>query len=383
MATTTPATQAQAELAPLSSVLPGRLVSLDALRGFDMLWIMGADRVIRSATQGSANPVAKFLHEQFDHVPWEGFHFYDFIFPLFLFMIGAAVPFALGKRVARGDSKASIYRHVFARGAVMIFFGMMINGNLLTYDPARFQLTYSVLQVLAIGYMGASLIYLNARVRTQLGLVAFFLALYWALETFVPVPGHVVGVYQPHTNFGDWLNDQILGSLQGPWRFGWIANTLTFVSTCTIGALAGQLLKSKKPHATKIRWMVLAGAGCVIAGWLWSLQFPIIKNRWTSTYALWCAGWSFLLLALFYWIVDVKGYRKWAFPFVVIGMNSIAAYMAWNLGNAGFRRFAEVFVAGLRIYTGGWYETLAAAASMFLCWLFLYWLYRSKIFLRI
>jgi len=231
--------------------------------------------------------------------------------------------------------------------------------------------------------MGASLIYLNARVRTQLGLVAFFLALYWALETFVPVPGHVVGVYQPHRNFGDWLNDQILGSAQGPWRFGWIANTLTFVSTCTIGTLAGQLLKSKEPHALKIRWMVLAGAGCAIAGWLWSFQFPIIKNRWTSTYALWCAGWSFLLLALFYWIVDVKGYRKWAFPFVVIGMNSIAAYMAWNLGNAGFRRFAEVFVAGLRIYTGGWYETLAAAASMFLCWLFLYWLYRSKIFLRV
>ncbi|HWQ53854.1 MAG TPA: DUF5009 domain-containing protein [Bryobacteraceae bacterium] len=361
----------------------GRLVALDALRGWDMFWIIGADRVIRAVAKNSDSQFLASLGTQFEHVEWEGLRFYDLIFPLFLFMIGVSIPFAFARRLGGGESKKALYKHIFARAAVMVFFGMLITGNLLRYSYSNLDISYSVLQVLALGYVVASVLYMNLALRPQILVTAGMLVLFWALMTFIPVPGHVVGVYAPGANFGDWLNHLILGNWQVKYPNSWILNTLTYGATAMMGVFAGTLLRSSLDTRKRLLWLGALGAGCLIAGYLWSLQFPIIKRRWTSSYVLVAAGWSYWLLAAFYWVVDVKGYRKWTFPFVVVGMNSIGAYMGWGLFSGAFRRAAEVFTNGLRPYVGGWYDaaTWALAAGMF--WLVLYYMYRNRTFLRI
>ena len=127
-------------------------MSLDALRGFDMFWIVGGSIVVQRLAKASGHPWLEWLSGQMKHVEWEGFHFIDLIFPLFLFMIGVAIPYSLGKRLARGDDRTKIYGHIVLRVAILIVLGMMVNGSLLSYDPAQFELTYSVLQMLALGY---------------------------------------------------------------------------------------------------------------------------------------------------------------------------------------------------------------------------------------
>ena len=355
-----------------------RLESLDVLRGFDMFMIVGFSHIIRAVCSRIDHPLCRTLQEQFTHVEWEGFRFYDLIFPLFLFIIGSVIPFSLGKRLERGDGKARIYRHVGIRAAILIFLGMIVNGNLLTYDPAKLQITYSVLQMLALGYLVASIVYLNCRLRTQIIVTAGFLLVYYLLQAFVPVPDHEMGVMKPHANFGDWLNDLILGDLQGQWRFGWIFAISTHSATAMLGVFAGQILMSGTPRTRKLLWLTGLGLACLAAGYIWGvlvpspLRFAIIKNRWTSTFVLFAGGWSYLLLALFYLIVDVWGFRRWGFFFKVIGCNAIFAYMATALFSwqrPVFRTAAEVFLGGLKPYVGNGYEPILAVGTFLILWL--------------
>ncbi len=375
------------------SLAPGaRLESLDILRGFDMFMIVGFDKILRAFCRQVDHPASNVLQVQFTHVEWEGFRLYDLIFPLFLFVIGVAIPFSINKRLQRGDAKTRIYLHIVLRVAVLIVLGMMVNGNLLTYDPAKLQITYSVLQMLALGYLVASILYLSFSLRGQIVITAAFLLLYYLLQTFVPVPGHVMGVMAPHANFGDWLNDLILGDLQGRWRLGWIFGIITHASTAMLGVFAGQLLLSGATPKRKALWLLGLGVSCLIAGYIWGwllpspLRFAIVKNRWTSTFVLFAGGWSFLLLALFYLIVDVWQFRRWGFFFKVIGANAIFAYMATALfwgQRSVFNSAAEVFLAGLKPYVGIWYETIVALGAFSVLWLILLHLYRHKIFLKI
>jgi predicted acyltransferase len=374
--------QAQASVAKAPAPSQ-RLVSLDALRGWDMFWIIGADKVIYALAENSHNRSLLFLNSQFQHVDWEGFHFYDFIFPLFLFMIGVSIPYSFAKRLASGESKSSLYRHIVTRAVIMVFFGMMITGNLLRYNWLKLDISYSVLLVLAIGYAVASVLHLNLKLRTQVITTVGMLAGFWALMTFGPAPGHVSGVYTQDTTFGDWLNALMLENWQVKYRNAWILCTLTYGSTAMLGVFAAYILRSSREARKKILWLLILGAGCLLAGWLWSYQFPIIKRRWTSSYVLVSGGLSYLLLALFYWIVDVKGWRKWAFPFVVIGMNSIAAYMGWGLFRGAFMRAAEVFTNGLRQYIPAWHNTITCILAAVMFWFVLYWMYRKRTFLRI
>ncbi|MGO8749987.1 MAG: acyltransferase family protein [Thermoguttaceae bacterium] len=365
------------------SATPPRLMSLDALRGFDMFWIAGGATIFRAFTEHTDNKLLQTLRLQFEHVQWEGFRFYDLIFPLFLFLIGVAIPFALSKRFERGEPRSRIYRHILSRVAILIFFGMMINGNLLSYGPREFQITYSVLQMLALGYLVASIVWLNLGLRWQIAVTLGLLVGYWALQTFVPVPGYGAGVYREHALFGDWLNDRLLGEWQGRWRFGWILGIMTHASTAMLGVLAGQILRSAWRERTKVTALAVLGLGCLAVGWLWSYQFPIIKNRWTSTFALWAGGWSYLLLALFYQVIDVWQYRRWAYPFMVLGTNSIFVYMAWGLCNGAFKAVADCFLGGLAAYTGPWQSGIAWTGAFFVSWLLLAYMYRNKTFLRV
>lgn len=360
-----------------------RMVCIDAMRGFDMFLIIGADQVIRAVAANWHNPFMQMLGAQFEHVAWDGCHLYDLIFPVFLFVIGVSMPFSFSKRIAQGDSKATIYAHVFKRVAILVLLGAVINGNLLSWNIHRFTASYSVLMVLALGYLVASFILLNLNLRGQIIATVALIVVYWALMDYVPVPGHVIGVYQPGRNLGDWLNNFVLGRLQGPWHNGWILQSMTNGATAMLGVLAAHLLRSQKRPNQKLMWLLALGVACLVVGWVWGLWFPIIKRRWTSTYVLWAGGWSYLALAAFYWIIDVRGLRKWAYPFIVIGMNAIVAYMAWGVFGRSFRMMADRLVGGLQQYMGNWYDVLGWFVAMSILWLGLYCLYRTRTFIKI
>ena len=361
----------------------GRLESLDALRGFDMFWIVGGSEVVRALVDGSKNPRLAALAGQFEHYPWEGFRFFDLIMPLFLFMIGVSMPYSFAKRLQRGQSRGRIFCHVIFRVVVLCVLGMTVNGNLLTYDVHKFQITYSVLHVLAMGYLVASIILLNLRLPWQVAATVLMLVAYGLIQ-YLPAPGHAPGTYAPGATLGDWLNERLLGPWQGEWRRPWIVAMTTYGSTAMLGALAGQLLRSAKAPAIKVLGLAAIGLACLAAGWAWSHQMPIIKKTWTSTYALWAGGWSYLLLALFYLAIDVAGLRRWAFPFTVIGTNSIVAYLTWQWFRPALCQAARVFVGGLKQYVGpAGYRPIELAAAALGLWLILYWLYSSKTFIKI
>ncbi len=367
-----------------------------------MFWIVGGGGVIQSLITACNCPSLAWIPPQFEHVPWEGFHFIDLIFPLFLFMIGVSIPYAFAKRLARGDGLGQMYRHIIIRVLILFTLGMMVTGNLLTYDIQKFQI-YSVLQMLALGYLVAAVVFLNLRWPWQIVVTVLMLAVYWALLAFVPCPGHVMGVVKDHCNIGDWLNDWILGDWQGQFRGGWIVGILGHASTAMLGVFAGQLLRSTKTQRSKVLWLGGLGFFCLLAGmfwggWIarwfpgivlfdkdwndWPIWCPIIKNRWTSAYALYAGGWSYLLLALFYLVIDVWGFRRWAFPFIVIGMNALFAYMAWQLGSSAFYRVAEVLLGGLGQYAGPWQAVILATGAFAFLWLLLWYMYRNKTFIR-
>jgi predicted acyltransferase len=238
--------------------------------------------------------------------------------------------------------------------------------------------------MLALGYLVACILYLNLNVPLQILATAGLLAGFWALQTFMPVPGVGPGVYEPGKLFGDWLNNQIFGEWEVPkWRIGWILGISTHASTAMLGALTGQLLRSSRGHALKIVTMVLLGLACLAGGWFWGYSFPIVKVRWTSTYVLWAGGWSFLLLALFYLVIDVWQWRRWAFPFVVIGANSIFVYMTWGLCNGAYRAVADRFLGGLQQYVGPWYPGISVTGAFLVMWTLLWYMYRNKTFVRV
>jgi len=367
----------------------GRLLSLDALRGFDMFCILGGEQIIMALAKGA--PDGSWLHalrQQFTHAEWAGFRFYDLIFPLFLFMIGMAVPLSIDKRLARGDSRTRVLGHAAMRFALMVFFGWWVHGNLLSWDFERMQLSYSVLMMLGFGYVIAVVLVLYTSLRVQIISTVAILVGYWALQMFVPVPGQVPGEFAEGAILSDWLYDHSVGLLGAPWKSQWGRGfVLTFWphgATAMLGVFAARILKAAWSEVRKMQWLIVVGLGCLVAGWLWSFHFPIVKRRWTSSYVLWAGGWSYLLMAACHWIVDVKGLRRWAGLFVVIGSNSILAYLIAGVFMKPFASLATVLFGGLKTPLGEyWSGVWLAFATCGLAWLLLAYLQRRRIFLRL
>jgi predicted acyltransferase len=292
-----------------------RLLSLDALRGFDMFWLLGGEHIVHGLCAGAAaGTFAWTLDQQFEHVEWDGFHFYDFIFPLFLFLIGVAIPLSVDKRLARGDSRLAILRHGLLRFCGMVLIGFFTTGNMHSWNIQRMGLSYSVLMMLGFGYLIALVLVLYASLRTQIFATAGILVGYWALQMFAPVPGHEPGVFKAGGIFSDWVYDHTVGLLGKPWKSqygrGFPFTLWTHGATAMLGVFGARILQSSCDNRRKLKWFLLAGACCLLIGWLWSLHLPIVKRRWTSTYVLWCGGLSYWLLGLFWWTIDVKRWRR-------------------------------------------------------------------------
>lgn len=362
----------------------GRLDSLDALRGFDMLWISGGDMLLSALRDITGWSILHRATEQMEHVPWEGFHFYDLIFPMFLFISGVTIPFAVSRRRSRGESSTSLFWRFTRRALLLIALGMMYNG-FFNFDWPNTRYA-SVLARIGLGYYFAALIVTHASPKAQSVIAGALLLGYWAVVALVPVPGIGAGVITPEGSIVGYVDRLLLpGKL---WFTVYdpegILSTIPAVSTALLGALTGHLLmRTDLGQWRKAGMMAGAGIALLLLGHLWGMVFPVIKNIWTSSFVLVTGGWSLILLSVFYAIMDVIGWKKWAFLFILIGVNPLTLYLT-QAGMINYDTTVQYFLGGLlRIIGAPWAPFWFAAALLSLKLGFLYILYRNKVFLRV
>jgi len=370
-----------------------RIVSVDALRGFNIFWIIGGDGAIYALDRmlyhngPTLAAIGHFLGRQMSHSAWEGFTFYDFIFPLFIFVVGVSTVLSLTRLTAR-EGKAKAHWRVLRRALLLYALGIVFYGGFRDhFNDIRL---VGVLQRISICYLAASLLFLNLNMR---GLVAAFLALligYWALMMFVPVPDLGAGLLLPNANLADWIDVNYLpGRLWDKTRDPeGLLGTLPAIASCLAGVFAGMLLQDNRVSPQrKVYWLFGGGALAVMAAEVWALQFPIIKPLWTSSYVLVAGGFSAILLGALYQFVDLWGYRRWATVFVWIGANAITLYFFY--GVVGFDTFARRLVGGdvARFFdvtlTPGAGALVIEIVGLCLAVAIAGFLYRRKIFLRV
>ena len=370
-----------------------RLLFLDALRGFTMFWIIGGDTLGQSIHTVWPNAFTAGLAHELEHAKWEGFTFYDLIFPLFLLIVGALVPYAILGRLEKGQSRASIYGHIFKRTLVLIFWGLAAYG-LFRFNWPNMRWS-TVLGRIGVCYCVVSILVLHTNWRTQAAVAAALVVGYWAAMMFVPVPGYGAGVLTPQGSLSTYLDQHLI-----PGRLGvdnvydrqGVLSTFTSIATTLIGVLIGHWLRSDRSGIVKLRGMVLAGLALVLVGAVWGRYFLISRNIWTSSFVLYSAGWGLLLFALFYWLIDMAGFRKWSFPFEVIGVNAIAIWVGQgfiNFGPSGYYTghggdsISSFFLGGLaERYFPGWQPVILAVGTILAKWFVLWVMYKHRIFLK-
>jgi predicted acyltransferase len=361
-----------------------RLYSLDALRGFDMFWIMGADQIFYTLARITKNPFWITMADQFEHPAWNGFHFYDLIFPLFLFMAGVATPYSVGRELEKGTPRKKLVLRVVRRGIILVLLGLMYNNGLKIIPLADIRFG-SVLGRIGLAYMFANLIYLYTKQRGQVIWIVSLLIGYWLLLAFNSAPGFPMGDMTMRGNFASYLDRSILpGRLYlGVHDPEGLISTIPAIGTGLLGILAGQLLRNSPiSPAAKSGRLAIAGVISIALALVWNTVFPINKNLWTSSFVLNVGGISMILLGTFYYIIDVRGYKKWAFFWSVIGMNSILIYISsrfinWNYATAGFFTWLGQLVGN------PWNDFVMVLCFLAVKWFFLYFLYKKKTFLRV
>lgn len=397
----------------------GRLMSLDALRGFDMFWILGADSLIYALHQWAGNPVTGWLATQFDHAEWAGFHFYDLIFPLFVFMMGVSTVFSLEKLVAR-EGKGAAVKRVVGRGVLLFVLGLIYSGGLT--NPWPDMRLMGVLNRIALCYTVGGLLFIFLERRALVAVAAGLLLGYWALLELVPFPDlrpepggtaviskaagftnvsqlnwesthRVRGSYVQGVNLANYLDQKYLPGRKydGTYDPEGLLSTLSACATGLLGIFAGWFLRHSTRSVTRKALLLFgAGAGATALGWVWGCEMPIIKKIWTSSFVLVAGGNSAMLLAVFYWVVDGRGWRGWCQPLVWIGMNPITLYLTSNfLGGLGFEKLARRLAGGpvksfLDAHLGaGAGDVAIALVTIGLILWFARFLYRRQIFLRV
>lgn len=371
--------------APQQTPMYERLYSLDALRGFDMVWIMGAEEIFHALYKATGSSFLGVISNQFTHPDWNGFRIYDLIFPLFLFLAGVATPYSVGRELQKGKSRSAMLLRVFKRSMILVLLGLLANNGLTHLVPLQEIRFASVLGRIGMAYLFANIVYLYASRNLQIFLFWFFIIGYWLLLKFTAAPGFAPGDLTMEGNFASYM-DRLL--LPGKLYLGihdpeGLFSTIPAISTCLLGIFAGTLLKTGQQSKTKKAvYLAIAGAVSLIIAQIWNLDFPFNKNLWTSSFVMQVGGLSLILLSIFYYIIDVLGYKSWAFFFKVIGMNSILIYISgkfinWEYTTTGFFGWLGQLV-------GNPYNAVVLSICyVFIKWLFLYFLYRKKVFLKV
>jgi predicted acyltransferase len=295
-------------------------------------------------------------------------------------MVGMSIPFALSRRFEAGFNRKKQYYHIVRRTIILILLGLIMNG-LLGFDFSNLKYP-GVLQRIAIAYFFASIIVMNTHSKAQAIISGSLLITYWLLMILVPVPGYGAGVITPEGNLHTYIDQLFLpGKMNNVfYDEDGILQQISSIAVCLAGVTAGNWLRSGYTQNMKAGGLLGAGVMSILVGLLWSISFPVIFRLWSSSYAMIAIGISCILISLFYWLIDVKGYKKWAFPFVVTGMNSITIYVASALFNFGI--IVNIFVYGFIDKLGSFKPVFYALCILIVKWLFLYFLYRKKIFLK-
>ena len=366
-------------------VPPQRLVSLDAFRG---LTIAAMILVNNPGTWGSVYPPLA-------HAEWHGWTPTDLIFPFFLFIVGVSMTFSFARRLEDTD-KPHLYHQIFRRSAILYGLGLLLSA-FPDFDLGNLRYV-GVLPRIAVVYLMSSLIVLNLSRRAQVWVFAGLLAGYWGLMKWVPVPEFGAGVLTPEGNLAGWIDSVVLpGRLyQGTWDPEGLLSTLPAIATALSGVFAGYWLRSGRERLQIARGMAVAGGLATIAGLVWSVWFPINKNLWTSSYVLFSSGAALLCLSLCYWLIDVKGYRRWAQPAVVLGVNAIAVFVLSGLVT---RLLIRIHVPSkpdpgtlkqwlYETFFASWASPTNASLAFGLSYLLLWWvlmalLYRRRVFIKI
>lgn len=392
-----------------------RLQSLDALRGFDMFWIISGEGIFHGMADavmakhsltrntenwqiGITNDLAWWekilvqISNQLHHSPWNGFTFYDLIFPLFIFIAGVSMPYSIGNKLEKAganktEAKKEIYRSLMKRTILLILFGMMVNGALQFegYEATRFA---SVLGRIGLSCFLAAIIYINASFSRRIIWCAGILIGYWLLMNFVPVPGYGAGVLTPDGNLAAYIDRLFLpGKLHRTvYDPEGLLSTIPAIATALLGIFAGEFLKAEKNNITpnkKSGILAVAAILLLVAGKLFGLVFPINKIMWTSSFVLYAGGWSLLLLSIFYFIIDVQQIKRWSLPFVWIGMNSILIYIAAH-GLVNFQSTSEFLFGGIINHLPAiWHVALVWTGVLLLQLALLYYCYKKRIFLKL
>lgn len=359
-------------------------MSIDALRGFDMLWIMGLASSV-TAFCALLGHKGCWIAQQMSHVPWEGFRHHDTIFPLFLFLAGASWPFSCSSQLKRGGSRAAIALRVLKRAVILVLLGLVYNG-LLDFDFAHLRIP-SVLAFIGISWAGAALLYLFAgKIYVRISIVLTLAVGYWVVLRFVSAPDAPIGAdtFSYAGNFANYIDRKFLaghiirtGDPEGP------LSVFCGIVTGSLGVFSGELVRSDRfSGGCKVFSLALLAVLLLVLGFALQPMCPVIKRLWTPTFACFAGAYSVGLLALFYWLCDVKKWRKWAFPLQVIGMNSITIYL--------LMRFVDFHVVSGKVFTGvaswggvNWSQLVLSLGQVFVEWLFLWWLYCKNTFLKV
>jgi predicted acyltransferase len=363
-----------------ASIAKERLVSVDALRGFDMFWIIGGRESVIALLTLIFHPAPEAVLRQLDHAEWIGFRAWDIIMPLFLFIVGTALPFSMSKHIGGGGGdRRAVYIRIVKRFFVLFLIGMIIQGNLFSFRISQLHIYCNTLQAIACGYLVAAIVIMNAGIAWQGIAFALLLSGYALLLAFVPIPGHAAGILEQHANLAMYIDEVILGRFRDGTTYTWILSGMGFAATILLGVMSGHILRLKIPQWNKAAALAAAGCACLAAGLAAGLWQPIIKHIWTSSFVLYSGGWCFLLLALFYVVIDIFGFKKWAFFFIVIGSNALFAYSFPGIigslmphGTVGNLQATPLLQQGEMAF--------GILAGM---WILLYIMFRKRIFIKV
>ncbi|MBP5319639.1 MAG: DUF5009 domain-containing protein [Kiritimatiellae bacterium] len=363
----------------------GRLDSLDALRGFDMLFICGLSGLVTKICQLCGSPDG-WLATQMRHVKWDGFAHHDTIFPLFLFIAGVTFPFSLAKQREGGVSEGKIWLRTLRRGLLLVLLGLIYNG-MLKFDFAHLRI-FSVLGRIGLAWMFASWIWLACKMRTRIIWAAAILLGYAALTAFCIAPDFPkASPFSMEGNICGWLDrtlfpNHIYGKIYDPEG---LASTVPAIVTALLGMFSGAFIRWEREGLTggkKTLCLLAAAVALGLAAFGWGRVYPINKALWSSTFVLAAGSYSVAMLALFYWVIDVRGWRWGSLFFRVVGLNSITIYLGQRL--IDFSRANQFLFGGvISLFPKNAVGVVTEVGYIATVWLFLYILYRHKVFLKV
>ena len=358
-----------------------------------MFWIIGGGAIFEALAKLTNWPILNWWAKQLEHKYWEGFAFEDLIFAMFLFIAGVSIPFSIYNRTQKGQSRKQIYKHAITRLILLSFIGFLLaNWGFQSFDFANYRYAHVLIRI-AIGCFFATIIFMNTKIKGQILWVVGLLLGYWAMLKLIPVPGFGAGVMTPEGNLAGYVDRIFLPGKFFEWYFPGILDPegllghISGVAMGLLGVLTGQFLKNEDAKFDGLKKALYIGAAGILflgIGLVWDLALPIIKKIWTSSFVVFAAGWSMILLSVFYLVIDVFKFKKWSFFFVVIGSNSIFIYICQS-GVLDLQKMTGFFFNALIKYPvdASAQAVIASIAYLLVSWLVLYFMYNRKLFFKV